>query len=35
MAKGNKVYLTATTLNEIPKMVETCQQVAELVAVTR
>ena len=29
MAKGNKVYLTATTLNEIPKMVETCQQVAE------
>ncbi len=29
MAKGNEVYLTATTLNEIPKMVEICQQVAE------
>lgn len=29
MAKHNGVHLTVTTLNEIPQMVETCQQIAE------
>ena len=29
MAKRNEVQLTATTLNEIPKMVDICQQIAE------
>lgn len=29
MAKRNEVQLTATMLHEIPRMVETCQQIAE------
>lgn len=29
MAKRNEVHLTVTMLNDIPRMVETCQQIAE------